>query len=155
MHAVLMKTGYNWNNTTTQVGPRYFFRGIVSIFPLFDAPEYSRVCTSTDDIQNKISDSPTAISSTTYPDFESTSDIMLLKSIKCLNHPVSKKADDWCESLMFSGKALRPSSDQTHAKCTKKDQNASNHSLLSPEHFPTLVAEEILRHQFDQRCEDQ
>lgn len=52
-------------------------------------------------------------------------------------------------------KALRPSSDQTHAECTQKDQNACNHSLLSPEHFPTLVAEEVLRHQFDQRCEDQ
>lgn len=50
---------------------------------------------------------------------------------------------------------LRPSSDQTHAKSSREDQEASNDSFLSPEHFPTLIAEKIFRHQLHQRREDE
>ena len=49
---------------------------------------------------------------------------------------------------------LRPSPNQTHAECAAEDQKTGEDSLLSPKHPPALIAQEILRHQLDERGED-
>ena len=50
---------------------------------------------------------------------------------------------------------LRPRSNQAHAESPSKHDEARQNALLAPQHLPALVAEEVHRHELNERRVDE